>query len=240
MKKMIKLGILSAVSIATILAPLDTTLADIKLSYGEDIVTKTMKDMEKRIDNQMRSTERRINNQTKNMDSKFSSHFDSFHSSDHRPYHHVDRKKREQKHHHVERKTYRRVEHKTITHRHIYEHNVNRNNSGDALAAGIIGLAAGAVLGNVLKQPKQPQIVYQAVPQNQIIYQEVPQVVYQQVPQNQIIYEAQSTTVYQPLHQPWTRNWLQYCQKRYRSFNPRTGTFRGYDGLDHFCYAPVN
>ncbi len=26
-----------------------------------------------------------------------------------------------------------------------------------------------------------------------------------------------------------------YCAQRYRSYNPATGTFRGYDGLDHPC-----
>ncbi|WP_375609907.1 BA14K family protein, partial [Bartonella sp. AC53GZZY] len=25
-----------------------------------------------------------------------------------------------------------------------------------------------------------------------------------------------------------------------RSFNPKTGTFRGSDGLNHVCYAPIN
>ncbi|PLW77268.1 BA14K family protein [Cohaesibacter celericrescens] len=34
---------------------------------------------------------------------------------------------------------------------------------------------------------------------------------------------------------PWTRAWYRYCDARYRSFNPRTGYFRGYDGRRHFC-----
>ncbi|ENR10356.1 hypothetical protein C068_01349 [Brucella sp. UK38/05] len=33
------------------------------------------------------------------------------------------------------------------------------------------------------------------------------------------------------------RGWYQYCSGRYRSFNPKTGTYRGYDGRDHFCTA---
>ncbi len=37
--------------------------------------------------------------------------------------------------------------------------------------------------------------------------------------------------------EPWTRDWYQYCAARYRSFDPQTGTFRGYDGYDHFCVA---
>lgn len=37
--------------------------------------------------------------------------------------------------------------------------------------------------------------------------------------------------------EPWTQQWQNYCSNRYRSFNPNTGTFRGYDGLNHFCVA---
>ncbi len=37
--------------------------------------------------------------------------------------------------------------------------------------------------------------------------------------------------------EPWTDAWYDYCSDRYRSFNPRTGTFIGYDGGEHFCVA---
>ncbi|HQS07260.1 MAG TPA: BA14K family protein [Xanthobacteraceae bacterium] len=30
-------------------------------------------------------------------------------------------------------------------------------------------------------------------------------------------------------------NWVAYCSQRYRSYNPRTGTFLGYDGRRHPC-----
>ena len=33
----------------------------------------------------------------------------------------------------------------------------------------------------------------------------------------------------------WTPDWYSYCYSRYRSFNPNTGTFIGYDGYEHFC-----
>ncbi|EYS92589.1 hypothetical protein X471_00079 [Bartonella bacilliformis str. Heidi Mejia] len=100
----------------------------------------------------------------------------------------------------------------------------NNNNTGDTLAAGALGLAAGAILGNILQKPAQPQIIYQPVPQSQVIYQVQPTTIHHRpiVPQEQI------------------SQWLAYCSKTYRSFNPRTGTFRGHDGLDYFCYAPVN
>lgn len=30
-------------------------------------------------------------------------------------------------------------------------------------------------------------------------------------------------------------NWISYCSAKYRSFDPRTGTYLGYDGLRHPC-----
>jgi hypothetical protein len=30
-------------------------------------------------------------------------------------------------------------------------------------------------------------------------------------------------------------DWLAYCSSKYRSFDPRTGTYLGYDGLRHPC-----
>ena len=33
---------------------------------------------------------------------------------------------------------------------------------------------------------------------------------------------------------------IQWCLDRYRSYNPRTDTFRGYDGLDHRCISPYS
>ena len=37
--------------------------------------------------------------------------------------------------------------------------------------------------------------------------------------------------------QPRTQGWYDYCARTYRSFNPQTGTYRGYDGRDHPCVA---
>jgi hypothetical protein len=31
------------------------------------------------------------------------------------------------------------------------------------------------------------------------------------------------------------RDWLGYCFSRYRSFDPRSGTYLGYDGRRHYC-----
>jgi ferric-dicitrate binding protein FerR (iron transport regulator) len=31
------------------------------------------------------------------------------------------------------------------------------------------------------------------------------------------------------------QNWLAYCSSKYRSFDPETGTYMGYDGRRHYC-----
>jgi hypothetical protein len=36
-------------------------------------------------------------------------------------------------------------------------------------------------------------------------------------------------------YQPWTTEWLAYCRAKYRSFNPSTGYYLGYDADNHFC-----
>lgn len=34
---------------------------------------------------------------------------------------------------------------------------------------------------------------------------------------------------------PWSREWLDWCARRYRTFDIESGTYRGYDGNRHFC-----
>lgn len=99
-------------------------------------------------------------------------------------------------------------------HRDRYYRHHRRDRRGDAVAAGVIGLAAGALIGGALAQPSQPQRVYQAPP------------TYYPAPQP---YQAYGS------FQPWSPEWYEHCSRKYRSFNAQTGTFRGYDGRDHFC-----
>jgi hypothetical protein len=94
-----------------------------------------------------------------------------------------------------------------------------RHHGGDALAAGAIGLAAGALIGGALAQPREPDVIYRD-------YDDRPLRVYREVP----------VRAYGGA-EPWSREWYRYCGSRYRSFNPETGTYRGFDGLDHFCDA---
>lgn len=41
----------------------------------------------------------------------------------------------------------------------------------------------------------------------------------------------------EPYHGGGHVNW---CLNRYRSYNPSTDTFRGYDGYDHRCISPYS
>ncbi|CAN7340020.1 BA14K family protein [Phyllobacterium sp. LjRoot231] len=102
-----------------------------------------------------------------------------------------------------------------------YRHHHNGN--GDAWAAGAIGLAAGALLGGALAQPREPDVIYRDYDDG---YDQRPVRVYREVAPR-----------YYGAAQPWSPGWYRYCANRYRSFDPETGTFRGYDGREYFCNA---
>ncbi|EJF88369.1 hypothetical protein ME1_00688 [Bartonella vinsonii subsp. arupensis OK-94-513] len=242
MQKVIRLTVLSAISTASVLMPLETTLADMSWTNGDHI--------SREIDRRMQSVNRRIDDTMRNMWAGTPSHNSSIrsnHSSSHatlqksHPFHssvkhhhhhnvnHVGHRRTEQSHYHVERKTHHYVERHTTTQRNVH---VNSGNSGEALVVGVLGLAAAAVLGKMLTKSEQPKIIYQTPPQNKIIYQNSPQ--------KQVIYNVQPSVQNLPLDQASKAKWLEYCTKKYRSFNPKTGTFRGHDGLDHPCYAPID
>lgn len=100
-----------------------------------------------------------------------------------------------------------------------------RRDRNNAIAAGVLGLAAGAIIAGALSQPRPSygQPIYNAPPQTNF-YPAAP------APRN---YKRSNKGSYQP----WTREWYNWCSKRYRSFNAQSGTYRGYDGQDHFCVA---
>ena len=83
-------------------------------------------------------------------------------------------------------------------------------NGGSNLAAGLLGFGVGAIVGSALT----PREVYVVPPP----------------PPPQVYYTPAS---YGP--PAWTPDWYTYCYSRYRSFNPNSGTFIGYDGYEHFC-----
>ncbi|MGX5839489.1 BA14K family protein [Mesorhizobium sp. ArgA1] len=107
-----------------------------------------------------------------------------------------------------------------------WRHHHGRHHNGDALAAGVVGLAAGALIAGALSNP-QPR--YNSAYDDDYEYREVRPV---------RRYYAQPRVVYADRYaEPWTRDWYEYCSDRYRSFNARSGTFTGNDGEQHFCTA---
>ena len=93
------------------------------------------------------------------------------------------------------------------------------SDSGDLAAAGILGLAAGALVVGLASQPEPAY----ANPYRQ--------------PRPRPIREYPETVYLDGALEPWSPDWYDYCSDRYRSFNPRSGTFMGYDGQEHFCVA---
>ncbi len=105
-----------------------------------------------------------------------------------------------------------------------------RHHHGDGVALGAAGLAAGVLLGSALAS--RPRYVEEGPVYVEPDYVE-PVPVYQ--PRARVYVEDPGYV--QPVRElrPWSPAWRRYCSQRYRSFDPGTGTFIGYDGREHFC-----
>ena len=121
--------------------------------------------------------------------------------------------------------------------RHNYNH-YHGNSDGDLVAAGVLGLAVGAIAAGVATAPApryyEPEPVYGEPVYRERVYREVrprpaPDRGYY-VDEPEVVYATGAL-------EPWSPEWYDYCEGRYRSFNPRTGTFTGYDGVTRFCQA---
>ncbi len=102
-----------------------------------------------------------------------------------------------------------------------------RNNTDAALAAGVIGLAAGAILLGTMSggaSASTPPPAYYPPAHAPI---PAPGPVY-----GAPVYGAPQAS---PGYLPWSPAWYDYCSSRYRSFNPRTGTFTTHGGEQRFC-----
>lgn len=95
--------------------------------------------------------------------------------------------------------------------KHAFVHR-HRRGHGDAVALGLFGLAAGAILGGVLSQPRYPRHYYSA-------------------PAYAPVYGAPAYYA-PPVGSP---DWYAYCASKYRSFDPTDGTFQPYHGPRRLC-----
>lgn len=89
-----------------------------------------------------------------------------------------------------------------------------RYNGGAAVAGALLGLGVGAAIAS------QPRYYYDDGP---VYYRERGPVYYREAP------------AYYGGVRPWTPAWYRYCSARYRSFDPRSGTFQPYDGPRQLC-----
>ena len=113
---------------------------------------------------------------------------------------------------------------------HRYRHH---SRDGDLAVAGLLGLAAGALVVGLASRPAYREPVY-AGPRRYGDYR-----VGRYAGDYRVGYvepEAVYADDYGTM-EPWTPEWHAYCSDRYRSFNNRSGTFTGYDGQQHFCVA---
>lgn len=81
-------------------------------------------------------------------------------------------------------------------------------NANDAIIAGAAGFAIGTLFGHVAAHPRYHRRVYVA-------------------------------PAYVPAYyvgRPGYYDWIAFCSAKYRSFNPATGLFVGYDGRYHPCH----
>ncbi len=116
----------------------------------------------------------------------------------------------------------------------LSEANARPLHRDEAIALGIFGVAAGALLLGASNQHRHNQIYQepahdgypdQGYDQDYNAYPAAP------------VYHQRRVIRYTRQIEPWTNNWYAYCSDRYRSFNAQTGTYRGNDGRNHFCTA---
>jgi len=106
---------------------------------------------------------------------------------------------------------------------------------GAGVAAAILGLAGVAIVAGALSETARPIPAYphavEPLPAPGYRYQGPAQTYYPPAPAPR----DDDVVSYAGTLEPWTAGWYDWCDKRYKSFNPDTGTYRGYDGRDHFC-----
>lgn len=104
-------------------------------------------------------------------------------------------------------------------------HHWHHHGNGDAWALGALGLATGAIIGGAIASDPGPGYYVEGP-----VYAAPP-------PPPPVVYRAYEPAPAYGGLRPWSGPWYRYCEASYRSFNPRTGTFVGYDGRSHFCVA---
>ncbi|HEY0120391.1 MAG TPA: BA14K family protein [Rhizobium sp.] len=107
----------------------------------------------------------------------------------------------------------------------------------DGWALGAAGLATGLIVGSAIAS--QPRYVEPGPVYVDPDYDAPPPPYYYRAPPRRV-YVERDVSYYAPPTaglRPWSSQWMRYCYDRYRSFDGRSGTYVGYDGMRHFCTA---
>jgi hypothetical protein len=120
---------------------------------------------------------------------------------------------------------------------HNYQYNKYQNNKGKGHNSGWtpgpgVGFAAGALIGlGVGAIVANPGPVYRPAPVYRApVYYYPPAPTYYVPPPPPPVYRAPVRT--------WRQAHVDWCLASYRSYNPATDTFMGYDGYAHYCQSP--
>ncbi len=92
---------------------------------------------------------------------------------------------------------------------------------GRAAAAGIIGFAAGALIGSAASRHHYGHDLHYYDYHH---YYASPRHVYHHAPYR-----------YSYAPEPWAPDWYSYCHSKYRSFDSRSGTYQPYNGPRRLC-----
>lgn len=110
-----------------------------------------------------------------------------------------------------------------------------RDNGDEVLAAGVLGLAVGAIAGTALADSPPYRPIYEEPIYDEPLYEEP---LYAR-PRPVVVRPRPARPYYTEIRglEPWSQEWFRWCGDTYRSFDPDTGTYVGYDGREHFCVA---
>jgi hypothetical protein len=104
-----------------------------------------------------------------------------------------------------------------------------QNDAGALIAAGILGLAVGAIVVGA-SQSAQPDRVYDNPyrhPRPRPVRDPFPR-----APEGRF---GGGYAEFAGGYQPWSPEWYRWCSRTYRSFDPSTGTYTLYPGVERFC-----
>ena len=104
---------------------------------------------------------------------------------------------------------------------------------GPYWGAGLVGLGVGLAVGSALAAP--PVYVAPPPPYAYVPPPPPPPVAYGPGPYAPGPYVEEPYAPAAYAGGPGGQDWIAYCSSKYRSFNPATGMYTGYDGRQHPC-----